>query len=394
MKRLIPEEYRKISRAAMAVIGFTMVLVAALVYLDRLSGFVSFLLSTLAPFFVGGALAFIQMPIDRRLSALLRKTLFRKKPEAKAVRMISALACLVLLFLMICLFFYIVLPQIYSSMDGLIRQITRFVNENDSVINETLKKIGLVNGNADPLNSAWQNILSYASNYIGLVPTVLQTSYNLIYQFFFCLFLGLIVSFYLLLDRERLARQGRKFCYAVMRRDICNQFLYWMRQANRTFAGFTTGKIIESLIVGAVCYIFMLIAGLEYSVLISVLIGVTNILPFFGPMIGAILSILILLIVNPSSALKCGIFILILQQVDGNILGPKILGDYTGISPLMSMVAIIVGSALFGFVGLLISVPVCAVLVALFKTLMDRRLQARGLPTDSDSYGATLPPEG
>ena len=377
----------------MAVIGFTMALVAALVYLDRLSGFIAFLLSTLAPFFVGGALAFIQMPIDRKLSALLRKTLFRKKPEAKAVRLISALVCLVLLFLLICLFFYILLPQVYVSGEALVRQITRFVNENDSIINETLKKIGLVNGDADPLNSAWQNILSYASNYIGLVPTVLQTSYNLVYRFFFCLFLGLIVSFYLLMDRERLARQGRKLCYAVMRRDICNQFLYWMRQANRTFAGFTTGKIIESLIVGAVCYIFMLIAGLEYSVLISVLIGVTNILPFFGPMIGAILSILILLIVNPSDALKFGIFILILQQVDGNILGPKILGDYTGISPLMSMVAILVGSALFGFVGLLVSVPVCAVLFALFKTLMERRLRARGLPTDSESYDTMLPPE-
>ena len=314
----------------MAVIAFTMVLVAVLVYLDRLTAFFSFILSTLTPFFVGGALAFVQMPIDRKISSALRKTLFRKKPGAKALRVISALSSLLLLVLLITLFLYILLPQLYTSINTLVRQVTRFVSEHEKDINDMLKKVGLVKEDVETLDSAWQDLLSYASNYIGLVPGVLMSSYNLVYRVIFNFSLGLIVSFYMLLDRERLARQGRKLCYAVLRKDICGQFLYWMRQANRTFAGFTTGKLIDSLVVGIICYLFMLIAGLEYSVLISVLIGVTNILPFFGPIIGAVPSVLILLIVNPTSALTFTIFILILQQVDGNIIGPKILGTIRG----------------------------------------------------------------
>ena len=386
MKHLVPEEYRRGVRAAMVVIAFTVALVAVLIYLDRLSGFVSSVMSSMAPFFIGGALAFIQMPIDRKISAILRATLFKKKPQAKTVRLVSALISLLLLVLLICLFFYILLPQVFTSMESLVNQITRFVNENDAAINDALKRFGLVNEDVDPLNSAWQNILTYSTNYVSLLPTLIRTSYNLIYRFIFWLFIGLIVSFYLLMDRERLARQCNKLCYAVLNKDACEEFLYWARQANRTFAGFTTGKIIDSIIVGIICYLFMLIARLEYSVLISVLVGVTNILPFFGPFIGAAPSILILLIVNPSSALKFAIFILVLQQVDGNIIGPKILWDYTGISPLLTMVAIILGSALFGFVGMLISVPVCAVLYAIFKSIMNQRLKKKGLPTDTDQY--------
>lgn len=391
MKRLIPEEYRKPTRAAMAVVAFGVALVGVLIYLDRLTGFFSFVMTTLAPFFIGGALAFIQMPIDRRLSALLRKTCFRRRPESRALRLISALISLLLLVVLIALFFYILLPQVASSVETLVNQITRYVDENDATINEALKRFGLVSEDVDPLNSAWQNLLSYATNYVNLLPTVLKTSYNVVYRFIFWLFIGLIVSFYLLLDRERLARKCNKLCYALFPTDFCEEFLHWARYANRTFAGFTTGKMVDSLIVGIICYLFMLAAGLEYSVLISVLVGITNILPFFGPFIGAIPSILILLIVNPASALKFAIFILVLQQVDGNILGPKILGDYTGISPLLTMVSIILGSALFGFVGILLSVPVCAVAYAFFKTAMNRRLTVKGLPVETDRY-ATTPP--
>ena len=392
MKRLIPAEYRKQARATMTVITFAALLTGILIYLDRIGAVISFTIDTLSPFFVGGALAFIQLPIDRKLNEILNVTLFRKKPGAKAARILSALISVALLLFFIALFFAILFPQVYSSIESLITQISRVVNENDTAINDALIRFGLVTEDAASLNTSWQNLLGYATNYINVLISLLLTSYNMFYQFIFGLFIGLIVSIYLLLDRERLARQSKKLCYAFMKPDSCETLFYWMRRANRIFAGFTTGKIIDSAIVGVITYVFMLIAGLEYSVLISVVIGVTNILPFFGPFIGAIPSILILLIVNPMSALKFAIFILILQQVDGNIIGPKILGDYTGITPLLTMAAIILGSAFFGFVGLLVSVPVCSVLYAILKTVIDRRLTDRGLPTGSDSYVNT-PPE-
>ena len=187
-------------------------------------------------------------------------------------------------------------------------------------------------------------------------------------------------------------QNGKKVIYALMERENADRFLRWCRKANRLFAGFTTGKIVDSIVIGILCYIIMLILGLEYATLISVIVGITNVLPFFGPFIGAIPSILILAIVNPASALKFAILILVLQQLDGNVIGPKILGDYVGISPMLTMGAILVGSGLWGFTGLLISVPLCALAYAIIQSYVDGRLTAKGLSTHTHFYDG-LPEE-
>ncbi|MBQ8162165.1 MAG: AI-2E family transporter [Clostridia bacterium] len=366
-------------------------MIAVLIYFDRISGFVGQCIDALVPFFIGGALAFILLPLVRRLETFFNR-LCRKKPHPRGMRMLAVAISLVCLLLLIGLFMSILLPQISSSIQSVVRQVTRYVNENDETVTEYLKMIGLVDLEVDPLNSAWQNILTSATNYLGFVPTILMTSYNVLYSLIFRLFIGMITCFYLLTDRDRLARQMKKISYALFSRSHADRLIYWTRHANKIFGGFTTGKIVDSLIIGVICYIMMLIMGLEYSVLISVLIGVTNILPFFGPFIGAIPSILILLIVNPASALKFAIFILILQQVDGNVIGPKILGDYTGISSLWTMFAIILGSALFGFVGMLISVPVFALIYAILRTATDAKLRRKQMPVTNEEYDQ-IPPD-
>ena len=392
MKKIVPEEYRPLSRMIMAVTAFGILLVGALVYLDRITGFISQVTGILSPFLVGGALAFIQMPIARWIEKLLTKTLFRRSLKTRAPRVISAAAALLLLVLFLLIFLNILLPQAIASVNTLIKQVTAFVDENDETINSLMKRAGLISADVDPLNSVWQNILSSATNYVDLLPSVLKTSYNLVYSIVFKFLIGLIVSFYLLIDSKRISRKCKQACYALMEKDNAERLILWSRKASRLFAGFTTGKIVDSIVVGIICYIVMLIMGLEYPLLISVIIGVTNVLPFFGPFIGAIPSILILAIVNPPSALKFAIFILILQQLDGNLIGPKILGDYVGISPLLTMGAILLGSGLMGFTGLIISVPLCALLYALIHTLIENRLVAKGLPTHTHSYDM-IPPE-
>ncbi len=386
MKRWIPEEYRPVARLIMAVTAFAALLTVVLIYLDRITGFVSRVIGLLAPFLVGGALAFIQMPIARRMEALLRGTLFRHSDRSRAPRIISALFSLAIFILFVLIFLNILLPQVIASGSTLVSQVTAFVNENDETINGLLQKAGLISADVDPLNSVWQNIQSSATNYIHLLPTVLKTSYNLVYSVVFRTLIGLIVSFYLLVDSRRISRKCKQLCYAFLERNYADRLIHWGRIANRLFAGFTTGKIVDSIVVGILCYVGMLLLGLEYPLLISVIIGITNVLPFFGPFIGAIPSILILVIVNPISALKFAVFILVLQQIDGNLIGPKILGDYVGISPLMTMAAILIGSGLLGFVGLVISVPVCALLYALVHTMIDNRLAAKGMSTDAASY--------
>ena len=176
----------------------------------------------------------------------------------------------------------------------------------------------------------------------------------------------------------------------------CETLIYWTRRANKIFAGFITGKILDSLIIGVICYVCMLLFGIEYPLLISVIVGVTNIIPFFGPFIGAIPSALILLLVNPLSALWFLVFILILQQLDGNVIGPFILGDYVGVSAFWIMLSIMVGGGLFGFAGMLLGVPVFALVYAIVRTVIETRLRKRNLPGGQRFYiqGARKPTGG
>ncbi|MEQ2519904.1 AI-2E family transporter [Ruthenibacterium sp. CLA-JM-H11] len=184
---------------------------------------------------------------------------------------------------------------------------------------------------------------------------------------------ALISSVYMLMGKDRLLRQLRKAVLALLPLPRARSVLEVCSRANRVFGGFIIGKIIDSSIIGVLCFVCMTLLRLPFAVLISVIVGVTNIIPFFGPFIGAVPSILILLIVDPIAALKFAVLVL-LQQFDGNILGPKILGDSTGLSALWVLVAIIVSGGLFGFAGMVVGVPVFAVLYALASSFFARRL--------------------
>ena len=391
MKRWITDEYRPLARMIMAVTAFGVLLVAALVYLDRITGFLSQLVGILSPFLVGGALAFIQMPIARRVETFLCRTLFRKSLKTRAPRVMSAIFSILVVILLLLIFLNILLPQVITSVNALVKQVTAFVNENDDQINTLLKRAGIISADVDPLNSVWQNILSSVGKYADILPTVLRTSYNLVYSIVFKTLIGLIVSFYLLIDSKRMSRKCKQVCYAVLEKEQAERLILWSRKANRLFAGFTTGKIVDSIVVGIICYIVMLLLRLEYPLLISVIIGVTNVLPFFGPFIGAIPSILILAIVNPPSALTFAIFILVLQQLDGNLIGPKILIPAVFINTLYGylpvlMAAILIGSGLMGFVGLVIAVPICALIYALIHTYIEAKLVEKGMSTHTHAY--------
>lgn len=198
---------------------------------------------------------------------------------------------------------------------------------------------------------------------------------------------ALISSVYMLMGKDRLLRQLRKAVPALLPLPRARSVLEVCSRANRVFGGFIIGKIIDSSIIGVLCFVCMTLLRLPFAVLISVIVGVTNIIPFFGPFIGAVPSILILLIVDPIAALKFAVFVL-LQQFDGKILGPKILGDSTGLSALWVLVAIIISGGLFGFAGMVVGVPVFAVLYVLASSFFARRLWEKGI----DEEGDPLPP--
>ena len=207
------------------------------------------------------------------------------------------------------------------------------------------------------------------------------------------LLVGAIVSVYFMATKERCAAHARKITYSLFSGDR----VYWIfrgaNKADHIFSGFVRGKLLDSLIIGILCFIGCSILNMPYTPLVSVFVGVTNIIPFFGPFLGAIPSFFLILLVDPIKSLYFLLFVLALQQLDGNFIGPKILGDSTGLPSLWVIIAILVGGSFFGVAGMFFGVPVCACLYNLVAFLVNRRLAEKDLPVETERYTAPLPSE-
>ena len=200
------------------------------------------------------------------------------------------------------------------------------------------------------------------------------------------LLIGLIISVYLMAGKEEFVTQSKMFVYAFFSTEHANNVVKGVRFIHKTFVGFIIGKIIDSVIIGILCYIGTTIIGTPYALLVSVVVGVTNVIPFFGPYLGAIPTAFIILMVNPMQCLYFLIFILLLQQFDGNILGPKILGNSTGLSSFMVIVAILLFGGLMGVSGMIIGVPTLAVIMAGMKTFRAYNLRKKSMPMEEKVY--------
>ena len=195
----------------------------------------------------------------------------------------------------------------------------------------------------------------------------------------------LIISVYMLDGKEKLLFQIKKATYAYMGVEAADWLVYVANLSNRIFSGFIIGKLIDSTIIGILAFIGMMFIYPPYTVLIAVVIGVTNMIPFFGPFIGAIPCIFILLMISPMTAFIFTIFVFVLQQLDGNIIGPKILGNSLGLSPIWVLAGILVGNGLFGVVGMLIGVPMFAVLYTLVSDNIKKILNEKGISADYEN---------
>ena len=198
--------------------------------------------------------------------------------------------------------------------------------------------------------------------------------------------IGIIVSIYVMYGRETFSRQCKKIVYALFSPKRANLILHLGNKSNEIFGGFVIGKIIDSIIIGIICFVVLSIMKMPYTVLVSVIIGVTNVIPFFGPFIGAIPCSILILLNDPKMGIYFIIFILVLQQFDGNILGPKILGDSTGLSSFWVLFSILLFGGLFGFVGMILAVPVTAVIFDLIAKLQYYHLRKKGLSPDTRDY--------
>ena len=368
-----------------------------------LQRFVAKMMGILAPVVYGFAIAYLLTPIVNWLEKGIRrgwnanKKLQGKKLKhaSTALRAASILITEALALYAIYLLMSVLIPQLVDSITMLINNAETYYNTVYNWANNILNQensifawIGkLVTDNYDGTMAFLRDkILPWAQQMLSGLTDGIWTGIWGVVTFAKNLIIGFIISIYLLAMKEKSLARCCKLVYAIFKENLAVWIVRGTRRVNAIFSGFVRGKMLASLIVGILCFIGCSILKIPYTPLISVVVGVTNVIPFFGPFLGAIPSALLILIVSPIKCLYFVIFIILLQQFDGNVLSPSILGGSTGMSGFWVIVAILVGGGLGGVLGMFLGVPVFACLQALVKFLVDRRLKKRNMPTEAHTY--------
>ncbi len=329
------------------------------------------------------------LPIYRKRG--VTKEQEKSKKVRNSVRKWSVLLSIVTFCLVLYLLIWIIVPQLVSSIAEIITNIPVYINNINDAANKYFADNPAIYGTID-------NVLDTMEDKFNdfLTNTVLPNMSTIISELskrvinigrgVFNFFVGIIVAVYVLNSKERFCSQAKKMAYAFFREKWANELVGSFRYIHYTFTGFITGKLVDSIIIGIICYVGCRIMSLPYPVLLAVIVGITNIIPFFGPYIGAIVGSLLLVLMNPIAALIFLIFVIILQQFDGNILGPKILGNSTGLSSFWVIFAIMLFGSIWGFVGWLIGVPIFACIYAFIRRVTNHYLAKKGLETNTEWY--------
>lgn len=388
--------YFKIAVTALAVIFVSILLV---VIFTDLPGFFAMLKAfgaILSPLFSGCVFAFLLNPLvrfaDARLCPWLEKRGKGKHSPQKVSRAISIVFALIFAGLIIYAFFAMLLPQLYESIMGIVNSAEDYYRSIEKWFNKVLADNPEIQGYADTaLNKVFDYLKNWANTSLlgdmqKFVTTVTASVISVV-KWVANLLIGLVASIYILWSKDLFQAQAKKILVAAFRPQAADHILHLGRETNKIFNGFVIGKIIDSAIIGVICYIGMLILKLPYPALVATIVGVTNVIPFFGPIIGAVPSGLLILLVNPLQAFYFVIFVICLQQLDGNVIGPKILGNTVGISGFWVLISITVAASLFGFAGMLLGVPVFAVIYMLISDAVNLALSRKGRTTVTDAYG-------
>lgn len=357
------------------------------------------LTNILMPVVVGLAMAYLLSPvldyIEKRIIIPICEKCGIKKTKRRdsVVRGISVFLTAFVFLGLIYMLFYMLISQLVPSIQNIINNFDRYTENVMNWINRML------DDNPDVRNYALQTFNQYSEQLDELIKqlpanariwlrTVTNTATNIL-GVLWNFIIGFIISIYVMISKEKFKAQAKKIIYAVFERDTANIVISNFRFTHKTFIGFIGGKIADSIIIGLLCFIGVTLMRTPYGVLISIIIGVTNVIPFFGPYLGAIPSAFLVLIVDPLHPLNCVyflLFIILLQQFDGNFLGPKILGSSTGLTSFWVIFAITFFGGLFGVVGMIVGVPIFAVIYAAIKSLVNTALVKKELTTDTDKY--------
>ncbi len=384
MKNKEHKKYMTIGVTAFVAVSLCILLYFLLEHFDKVTQFVKLLVDSAMPIVYGAAIAYVLYPVcgafERFVSRFFKKAKNRQK-ASKYIRSISIALSILFGLGVISVIVYLIIPELINTIvntiksietQSIIAEITRFV-ETHFISNESLTNavIGFVNGHTQDLSQFVGSIKDWGAS-LGEIAIAISTGAWSVVVVLKNLIIGIIVAVYILAGRSSLKVSIVRFIDLIFSAPVAKNVKDELGYANFVMRKFICGKILDSTIIGIICFIAMEILGLPYSLLISVIIGVTNVIPFFGPFIGAIPSALLLLLVNPWQCLIFVIMIIILQQIDGNIIGPRIVGEYIGLSSFWVLFSILIFSGLFGLVGMIIGVPVFAIVYDIIKKVIIR----------------------
>ena len=380
---------------ALAVIALSIAFAFFLSRFEAVKGTIRLIVEILMPVIYGAVLAYLLLPVynkSRDISERLLNAVFHSKKTVRSIsRAVATMVSLIFLFVIVIGLFSMIIPEIYTSIMG----IQDNFGENINNIALGLQKMFQDNPSFEKfIIPYYDQIASRLQNWMttDLVPNMssligsLSSGLLSVVMVFKNILIGVIVMVYILNIKETLSAQGKKIIYSIFSLKTANQAIEEVRFVHRVFGGFITGKLLDSLIIGIMCFVLLNAMKMPYVLLVSVIVGVTNVIPFFGPFIGAVPSAFLILLVSPVKCLYFLIFILLLQQFDGNILGPKILGDSTGLPSFWVLFSILLFGGLFGFVGMIIAVPTFAVIYSVITRMVNRSLSKKELSLKTEDY--------
>ena len=388
------DKYIYLMLAGFGAISLSILFFFVLFKIDVVGHYLRAAANTLMPFIIGCVMAYLIYPISQGITLYLDKlTGDRVK---KLTLSIGIFGGLIIFAIAIYLLLWMLLPQLVESITSIIVGMPGMVESLSEWITTLLKdnpqlqeaaNVALESSSLELQNWLTQTLIPKAQEVI----TTLSASVISTFWFLFDFVIGIIVCVYVLSSADKLKRQAKMIVSAIAPKKYLDTIFEITYEMDQCFGGFIRGKLLDSLIIGILCFICISIMDMPYPVLVSTIVGVTNIIPFFGPFIGAIPGVILILTVNPIQALYFAIFIFILQQFDGNILGPTILGQSTGLGSIWVLFSILIFGDLFGFVGMIIGVPTFAVIYYLISKYVFKKLKEREMDKVVDDYRSRYP---
>lgn len=389
--------YFRLGLTLFAVIAAAMLLYYAIFHMDSLKTAAGALIHVAIPLIYGAVMAYLFHPVvdffERQIFGRLLRALHRECPPGmkKAIRLVSVFLTLFAVLLCIYGLMAMLIPEVINSITSIADNFPRYIDNIQKWTANVLKDNPELAGSVNELFNKYSVKLEtwMTNDMLPQLNSVLREfSVGVVGVVVFLknILLGLIISVYILYSKESLIGTAKKGLYGIFSVRTANQIIRDTQYIDNAFGGFLLGRILDSAIIGVLCYLGTTLLGMPYALLISVIVGVTNVIPFFGPYLGAIPSTLLIFIVSPLQAVYFVIFILILQQFDGNLLGPMILRGVTGLTSFLVIVSIIIGGGLFGIIGMLAAVPVCVVLCTVLRNFLNERLRRRGLSRENEYY--------